>query len=159
MNENKTLWILLLLGVVVAALILFIDHNHKTDSEVKRNVNSLKETLRNDRKFIRVEAIQMRNLIVGASADRDLAGLKGPFIRKENNGWKAFIDVKEGVTPYGLDKLLGDSQNQEWDSCYSVGNNLHFDAEIDNGDTIVSCPAYFLAKLVEYYENQQLNED
>lgn len=152
MNEKKTFLILSFLGILVAVLILCIDRSHNADREEEGDVNSLKETLMKDRKFIQVEVSQLGNLIAGASADQDLSGLKGPIVVKDIDGWTAFIDVKEGVTPYGLIKLLGTPKSKEWDSCYSVGNNLHFDAEIKDGDTVVSCPAYFLANLVQYYE-------
>lgn len=157
MDEKKTLWIIPLIGLIAAALILYVDSKHVTDSEIQRDFGSQNDSLRNERKFIPVEAVQLRDLVVGAKTTNDLFGLDGPYL-EEDGGWKAFIDVN-GVTPYGLDKLLGDPKSPEWEFCYNDENHLHFDAEIkSNGDTVVYCPAYILAKLVEISEQKtQIN--
>lgn len=152
MNEKKTLWVIPIIGLAFIALIFIFDLSHTKDITITRDLSARNDSLRKEREIIPVEMRVFRELVADLKNKSNFSGIQGPKAQNDGDDFKVVLDVKD-VSTSGKNKLLGEPENARWKAYYNKDNNLHFNVEIKkNGDTVVNCPAYIFAKMVELCE-------
>lgn len=152
MNKKKTLWIIPIIGLVFVALIFVIDHRHSQDITIIRDLSISNDSLIKKRELIQVEMRVFRELVADLQNKKNFVSIKEPRVQTEGEEIMVVLDVRN-VPLSGKNKLMGEHENAKWEAYYKKDNNLHFDVKIlENGDTVIDCPAYIFAKMVELCE-------
>lgn len=150
-NNYKGIVPLILFAGVFGALIWFIDLRKNEDEPFARDVAGDVEQARENREYVNVELSQLNEfltvlknrsefqIVQNARYDAEVNKIIIGFDGKLSNDAKSLL--------FGSDKDLN-----RWDAYYpKSANALYFD-HAPNDSTIVKCPAFILAKIVEAYE-------
>ena len=137
--------------VLFGASIYFIDYRKSQPVLYDRDISGNVEKAKDERECVQVRLSQLNEFLsVLSQRTSEFANVKKALYDAEQK--KTIINVQgsESVIPIllGSDKVI-----KRWEKYYKEGGNvIFFDTDIKDDDTIVQCPAFVFAKLVEAYE-------
>lgn len=154
-NKNRNRIIGLgMIGVFIGILIYVIDGKKSQYDSYKRDVRGDVEAAKAERECVNVELSQLNEFLsVLSHSTSEFVNIKTAVYDSEDS--TTYINVKDASSAKRI--LLGPENNTErWSKYYKKdGTVIFFETEIRDGDTIVHCPAYTFAKLVDSYEKEQ----
>ena len=163
-DEKRKLYFIIILGLVAGIALWFYEGKHVDDNnENARDKSGIKEEARNEREFVKVKSSVFADLVKQIKRkNASYANLGEPVYLSDT----VLLDVSK-LQHAARQYFIGSLNNVErWEHCYTPAANFHFPyalVERDSivgmdtivcKDTVVDCPAYIFAKLVEEYEKE-----